>query len=232
MDKNSKLYRFGKPFIIMVVVFLIIGTIIYFIFQTGKHKANEDYVYTTIEENNRLTAITVPTINLKGKKIDKINEELKRVYENDKRYFVREYYYTQDLDGKILNLVTLTRNIARNGDGRYINRYRSYFINVDTSAVIDSSTILKKHNLTEEDVVKKVEDKIKEMYQKEIDDGYISEYSCDIECFKDMRNIDTNFDNLTIGTKSGKIVAYLPFYEYVDFGNNYTRDDFLFYIEK
>ena len=216
----------------MVIVFLIIGIICYFIFQTGKRKTNEDYVYTSIEESNRLTSITVPTINLKGKEIEKINQELKRAYENDKRFYVREYYYSYDLDGEILNLVTLTRNIARDTDGRYINRYNSYFINVNTSSVISSSTILKNHHLTEEDVTKKVDEKIQEMYQKEINDEYISEYSCDLECFKDMRNIDTDFDNLTIGTINGKIVAYLPFYEFVNFGNNYTKDDFLFYIEK
>ena len=232
MDKNSKLYRFGKPFIIMVTIFIIVGVICFFIFKTGKIYNNKDIVYTIVNEKDRLSIITVPAINLKGNDIKKINNELKKAYENNKRYYLREYYYDYEVNDNILNLVTLTRNVIQGGNGRYIDSYNSYFINIDNSSIIKPETILKQHKLTKDDVVKKVEEKVKKMYQKEVDDKYINEYSCDFNCFKEKRNIDLSYENLTIGLENGKIVAYMPFYTYVDYGNSYDKEDFKFEIEK
>ena len=163
MDKNSKLYRFGKPFIIMVTIFIIVGVICFFIFKTGKIYNNKDIVYTIVNEKDRLSIITVPAINLKGNDIKKINNELKKAYENNKRYYLREYYYDYEGNDNILNLVTLTRNVIQGGSGRYIDSYNTYFVNIDNSSIIKPETILKQHKLTKDDVVKKVEEKVKKI---------------------------------------------------------------------
>lgn len=232
MDKNYKLYQSGKLFIIMVLIFLVLGIICFFVFKTGRIYDNKDIVYTTINKENRLSTITVPAINLKGDDVKKINKELKRVYENNRKYYVSEYYYDYEVDDDILNLVTLTRNIDRGSNGKYIDTYTSYFIDTRTSKTISVDKILKRHNLTKEQISEEIDKQVKEMYQKEIEDGFISEYSCSINCFKEMRNMDTTYENLTIGLKNDKIVVYLPFYTSVEYGNDYTKDDFLFKIEK
>lgn len=230
IDKNSKLYNFGKPFLILVLIFIVVYILSNFIFQTGKIKPSKEYVYTIIEKNNRLRERTVPTINLRGKKIKKINQEIKRLYERNEKYRFRNFYYSYDVTDNILSLVVLSNYLPDDAE-QYIYQYNTYFINVKTSKVLTVDEILKKYNKTKVDISEQVDEQMKKMYQTELEEKVITESSCDYQCFKDERNMDSDFDNLALAIKEGKLVAYTPFYEYTSYDTKlYTKDDFMFKI--
>lgn len=190
-------------FIVLIVIFLCIN-IINNNRNSNKDFKNKDYVYTQIENNNS----KLPYINIKGAKIEKVNDILYDVFYdvvNDKRNSFNYKYY---LDDEILYIfIDIVEYINDIKNPRYI----AYYININTGNLYNVEDILNKHKLTLNDVSQIIDEKLNSSYIEETELGYVEKGFCDFECYKDIHNINPLNKRLSLFYDGKKLIGYLNY---------------------
>ena len=214
----------GGLVVFAIIISLYTSTFKNDVIKTIKINKSKDLIYTTKERVIDGKKSEVPYINMKGKNIAKLNQDLEE--------FVNKYYnnptsiisYTYDVSDKILSLVVKVAYF----DKVYYPDFRTYNINLSDLSVLSDEDLLTKFNLTEEDVSNKIEDKFTYFYNDALNKGYYSG-ECDYNCFLYFRGDKDYLDNIHYYIKNNKLYVYKAFnvYSIYDEEKYFTEDDFL-----
>ena len=163
-EKNNK-----KTLIIVLVVFVVLTIILLVLNNNTSHeKALTNYEYIIEKETSYSddeSKGNLPVINLKGKDIEKINDEIMKNYYDigylDEYHYQYEYSVFED----ILSLRIDITNIDGTEYGT-TNIY-TYNINVKDGKLLSDQEVLDHFEITGNIIDKKVEERFKDFYQQD-----------------------------------------------------------------
>ena len=163
-EKNNK-----KTLIIILVVFVVL-TIILLVLKnnTSNEKALTNYEYIIEKETNYSDDESkgkLPVVNLKGKDIEKINEEIMRNYYDIGYLDKYDYRYEYSVYEDILSLRIDITNI----DGSEYGTSTIYVYNINTKdgTLLNNQDLLDHFEITGNIIDKKVEERFKNFYQQD-----------------------------------------------------------------
>lgn len=214
MKSNKKKFYIIIAFIILIVIIFIFNIV-----NTSKNKnkeiSNKDYVFTQVENNNKQM---LPYINIKGDKIDIINDKISTEYFNivlnDKNTFTYNYYIED-------NILYIFITIEKYNENNIMNpKYIAYYINVDDGTIYNIKDILKKHKIDYNSIESKITKIINSSYVEETELGYVEKGFCDFECYLDIHDISSLNKNMMLSYDGINFKIYL----------NYTVET-IYYVE-
>lgn len=215
----------NKIIIILVSVFLIVTLIVYGIIKANNRNYNNlkidktKYIVYTKESNEASYYVQdIPYINIKGKSIEIINNDINTYLDNFKKDNI-DIYYEYNINGKILSLILIVKDHSKI-ESATLTYFRSYNINIDTLELLSNKVVLNYFNLTEQDVSVKIENDLKEYYSNLVSNSIIKEKECNYDCFLGNRDIKSNnyIDGVEYFIRNGQLIAFkpivfIPFYD-------------------
>lgn len=225
--------RFLYIVITIIVIFIFIMTYYY---ASGTNNSYSKYkidkskkiVYTIYNQDK----IIVPTINVKGKNIEKINN---KIIDKANKYIStdnRVINYDYDISGKILSLAIQYADYNEKDRSPKIT-YDVYNIDLEEKKALSNKEVLNIYEVNENDVKGIVESKFGEYYTTVLNKEYMSEDKCDYECFLYFRGIiyEQYMKEAYYYIKDGDLYVIRPFniFSYYDEDKYFT--DSHFYIQ-
>lgn len=163
-EKNNK-----KTLIIVLVVFVILTVVLLVLKNNASHeKALTNYEYIIEKETNYSddeSKGNLPVVNLKGKDIEKINEEIMKNYYDvgylDEYYYQYEYSVYEDILSLKIDITDI--------DGTEYGTSTIYVYNINTKdgTLLNNQDLLDHFEITGNIIDKKVEEKFKDFYQQD-----------------------------------------------------------------
>ena len=213
MVKNRKKMKNDKVLLVGILIVVIIIIFIYAFsnkssFNKYKVFSNRAFVYSIY--NNDKYDISVPSINIKGDKVNIINNTIIDKANDFLQYEGNTISYSYEINEKIISLAVQYFN----GEGKKYS-IDVYNINYITRDLLNNEDMLGLYNISQSDVNPIIEGKFIEYYNKLLEKN-IYNNECDYErCFLGLREIDGDF---------GKDVSY-----YIKNGNLYAIKTFNIY---
>lgn len=158
INKNKKIL------IILLIIFTIITAILIILNDSKKESKalkEQDYIIEK-ETNYSKTKGLLPLINLKGKDIEKVNNEIINNYykaaykEND------TFYYEYSIQKDILSILTIVTYTDDTEYGKI--EYYAYNIDIKTNKLLKNEEVLKKFDLDIKKYETKINDRLKVYY--------------------------------------------------------------------
>ena len=224
-------------YIIVALIMILIFIMIYYYavsrnsFSKYKQDKKEKIVYSIYNKDK----INVPTINVKGKNIDKLNDKIidkanKYISKNNR---IIDYDY--QINGKILSLAIQYVDSNEKGRSPKIT-YDVYNINLKTKKILNKKDILDIYEIKKSDVEEIVAAKFSEYYSDILKKGYMKEDICDYECFLYFRGIvfEQYLKEYYYYIKNGDLYVIRPFnlFSYYDEDKYFTSKHFFIQITK
>ncbi len=221
-----------------IIVGLIIFTIILLIYNSTfkndalsriKSNRRKDLIYTVKQKTVDGRHSEVPYINIKGKNIEKLNQEIEEFTSECFKEGTDLISYQYDVSDKILSLVVKTAHF----DKIYYPDFRTYNINLSDLSILTDDDILDKFNLTTTNVSNKIENRFKEFYNDMLDNNYYGG-ECDYNCFLYFRGDKDYLSDIHYYLKDNKLYVYKAFnvYSVYDEENYFTEDDFFIQVSE
>lgn len=179
---------------------------------------SEEYVYTKesyTHDDNLISKL--PYINVKGENINVINNKLiSKYYEiiTVDQQFMSYVYYTND---NILSLIV--KIYSKSSPESYPNEVFIYNVDLNSGTVIDDNQLLKKFNLSNEELSEIIRNDIKDYYDYEIKKGYTAS-DCNFDCYLNGTNSLPILDNCYYYVKDN----YLFVYKSISLNNDFFYD--------
>ncbi len=223
---NSLLYT------IIFSVIAVISIVMYFIINSDKGQdsyiakadASKDYVYTikTVQnmhnESDEVGYDKVPSINLKGTQYDDINNEIMTQYEKleaEGNYIYYQYQFNQSDD--ILSLVIKYMYYPIESIYPIIN-FTTYNIDLVTGEVLDDESLLKRYNVTSDQIKVYLKSTFQGYYDDIIKNNLYTKKECNYDCFLKNRGITTNYlEDISFYVDDGKLTLFKYFYRDSDY---------------
>ncbi|MBQ8193459.1 MAG: hypothetical protein IJZ46_05260 [Bacilli bacterium] len=186
-----------------------------------------EIIYPVYEKDDYI----VPAININDENINIINQE---IVNKANTYLAKKgssISYNYSISGEIISLAI--QYVELDKFERPIVSFDTYNINVLKKHVLSDEEILSKLSVSEEEIYNIVSSKFREFYKDEVDKKVL-DGECDYECFLYMRGIED--DNYTKDRKlyinSGNLYVLKAFDIYSPFSeeNYFTFNDYLFQI--
>jgi len=196
-----------------------------------KKKIYKPLVYTKYKKsNNKEVLVQVPTINIRNKIVEKINNEIASDLEKFLKKDNNKVTYEWELNGKVLSLVI--EKVDNNTLYTPEIKFKTYNINIEEGVILSDSDLLNIYSISREEISKKIESQFMDHYKKELDEGYFDEHECNYECYLGWRNIDNYLDNVEYYIHDKNLYVYKEFSVYSVYGEEryFTDDDFLIFI--
>lgn len=201
--------RENKKKLLLVLLLIIVMVIvsIYINHQKDvKVYLSDSYIYTKESAGNDAGFTSdLPYINIKGEEISNINTDLiKKYYEVitvDKLFMKYKYYKNNN----ILSLIVKT--YYKSSPDSYPSEVFIYNIDIKRGKVINDSELLSMFNISRDDVSEIIRDELKEYYNYEIKNNYISN-ECDFDCYLNGSNSLPILDNCKYYIKDNYLFAY------------------------
>ena len=207
----------NKIIIIIISVFLIASLMVYGIIKINGRNYNykkiekSKYIVYTRESNEANYYIQdIPSINLKGKSIEIINQDIDTYLNNFKKDNI-DIYYEYNINGIILSLILIVEDHSKI-ETATLTYYRAYNININTLELLSNKSVLDYFNVTEQDVSNKLERDLKTYYKDLVNNSIIKENECNYKCFLESRDINSNnyIDNIEYFIRNGELIAFKP----------------------
>ena len=226
MTKKKKQYN--KTLIICISTILIISIIIYsFInynnkdFRNIKQEKTKYLVYTKETKQSGNYTQNIPYINIKGKKIEIINNNIinyLNVFKNNNTSIDYEY----SINGIVLSIILKVEDHSI--EVATTPYFRSYNINLNTNELISNKALLNELNIKEEDVKNRIDETLKYYYLDISKKEYFDIRECNYECFLINREIDKNdlLKDSEYFVRNGKLVVFKPYI----FASFYGEEDY------
>jgi len=179
----------NKKLIIILGALLLISIILFFLITFHK-KGNSVYINSyvskleakdiNLDENicdidNVLKYSNIPYFNINNELFSQINEEIMTDFLLRTCYQSGFIDYEASLNDNILS-VAINISYDTDDDLAYLE-YKTYNINVDNNTIMNNSEILKRFNVSKNDVENVVLSKLKEYYEYEKDKKYLTNQS-------------------------------------------------------
>ena len=163
-EKNNK-----KILIFVIIIFIVLTIILLVINNNTSHeKALTNYEYIIEKETNYSddeSKGNLPVINLKGKDIEKINDEIMKNYYDIGYLDDYNYQYEYSVYKDILSLRVDITNI--DGSEYGTATIYTYNINVKDGTLLSDQELLDHFEITGNIIDKKVEERFKDFYQQD-----------------------------------------------------------------
>lgn len=92
------------------------------------------------------------------------------------------------------------------------NYYMAYNVDMNTKEVLTNYNLLKQFGYTEDDVIKKINTRLEDLYNAQIEQGYMDTNECDFNCFKGFSlDIEDIYSMYSLYVKDNKLYIYLTF---------------------
>ncbi|MBQ7104413.1 MAG: hypothetical protein IJN90_01005 [Bacilli bacterium] len=194
-----------KVLIVILVICLLITLILFFINNKNKKVdkalAGNEYIlereteYSKDESKGKL-----PLINLKGKEIEEINEEIINNYfdivNSEYDTYQYEYYIYEDI-------LSLFITITKFDDSEYGNiNYYSYNININSNELLTNDELIKYLKLDKNDITETIDTRLKDYYLKDSLNKDIS-----LEQYKER--ISYKYENVSFVLKENNLYGYV-----------------------
>ena len=198
-----------KFYIIGIVLILIVILLLINLSKNKENKnkeiANRNYVFSEIETNENQK---LPYINVKGDKIEKINDKLYEDFymttSNEENTYNYKYYLDDNLLYVFIEIEEYKNDIKN-------PRYISYYIDINNGTLYNLEDILKLHDLDINRLTTIIDNKLNSSYVEETELGYVEEGFCDFECYKDIHNINPLNKRIALFYDGEKLTAYLNY---------------------
>lgn len=212
MKKKEK----NIPLFVSITVFLLVVIIGYYFYN----KDNENYNYLKIDKSKYLIYTISkkksgnynqykPYLNINSEMAGYINEDIDLYINSFDKENVCITYET-DLNGKILSLIIKVEDYSF-AESAVVLSFRSYNLKLDTMELLSKDEVLNYFEMTEDDVILKLEEKIIDYYNKLIDKGTINERECNYNCFLKARNFGSSAEDNEYFIRDGKLIVFKPF---------------------
>lgn len=207
----------NKIVIFSVSIFLIVTLIVYGITKANSRNYNDKkidktkyLVYTKETKEAEYYVQDIPYINIKGRSIEIINNDIETYLSNFEKNNV-DIYYEYNINGVLLSLILIVEDHSKI-ESATITYFRSYNININTLELLSNQSILNYFNITEQDVSNKLEKDLKDYYSNLVKKSIIKEKECNYDCFLKSRDIKSNYyiDNVEYFIRNGKLIVFKP----------------------
>ena len=227
-NKNNKKTRMDYSLILMVffILMAVACLITYFVManQSSGQKINKldtskAYVYTVkkLENKNSESEETVydkiPSINLKGKKYQQLNNEILNQYHSlvkNNNYIYYGYQFNQS--GDILSLMVTYTYYPEQVVYPIIN-FETYHINLKSGKILTDQELLEMYQVSEGQIQVYLEAKFKKYYSDLVKGGYYTKKQCDYDCFLKNRGISKDYlEGTSFYVEDGKLTLFKYYY--------------------
>ena len=228
---KMKLLVFSVSF---VVICSILGFVMYYymyyVNYIPKTNKNKPYVYTIDEYENSTqdgTYDRIPTINLKGNKFKKINQAIKKNYDEVSKTLEYDYSYDFNKSKNILAVKITYSYFLNEGDQYPTRQFETFNIDLRNGKILSNSDILKKYNLTEKRVNSFIESKFKAFYKDLVAGKFYTKKECNYDCFLEQRGLTNNYlSNASYYIEDGSLTLFMYYNIYSD----YLEEQYLKYV--
>lgn len=245
-NKNKNKKRNNEIFLIIIfisVVALVFFACVVVVNLSGlnyvkKENKNKNYIYTIKREKNPYQEDTydkIPKININSEKIKNINQKILLNYEQVSAKTEYNYDYKYSKSRGILSLLITYAYYLTDNDDEPTRYFETINIDLKTGNVLNDSDVLKKFNLTKNQVNDYLSVKFYNIYTDLINHKYFTKKECDYKCFLKNRQISDNYLNgVNFYVENGSLVAYKFFYTYSSYEEQdyFKADDYKFIIKK
>lgn len=240
---KSKANRHLSYLLLLILLILVfIGYLIYYYFQNkvyvSKINDNKNYVYTIMKNENTYQEgkyDKIPKININSSQVKKINAAIIDNYNDVSKRIEYDYYYKFNISENILSLLIAYAYYQSETDSEPIRNFETINIDLRTGKILNDDDILKKYNLTKNQINEYLSIKFLDFYNGLVKNKYFTEKECNYECFMKNRKISDNYLNgVNFYIENKSLIAYKFFYTVSPYNEQYyfNSDDYKFIIKK
>lgn len=182
----------GQKIVLSIMLSFFGILIIFAVFVKCNHKKNE---------------LDVPGGSANSQALEnKINEYYETNKENDENISAK----SNTLNGVYTALITTYK---KSSVGDYnIPIYKAYYYSTNDSKELARSEVLEQFGYTDDYVKNKISNHFKNLYNQEIEKGYVEGHECDFEeCYLSFYRDLNTLDNYALYVENNKLYAYISF---------------------
>ncbi len=231
IEISKKLFITLVTIIILTIIALIIKSIYVKDYDDYKIDKDKEFIYTYKTYNNSDTSI--PFININNDYVSNLNKELQKFgmnYENSNTSN-NSMSYRYNVSDNIVSLVIIIKKL--DSSDRLIFDYVTYVFDLKQDGkVLKDEEILKKYNISIDEVNTEISSQMVQKYNDEINKNIIPSECMYNPCYLQLRNVEKYTDNAHYYIEDGWLVAYSSYNTYSEYKEEdyFGRDDFKFYI--
>ena len=238
MDMKIGKIEISKKLFITFIVVVLLAIIAFIVkkvyitkYENYKIDKDKEFIYTYKTYNSSDTSI--PYINIDTDYIKNLNNEIQKFginYETSNTSN-NSMSYRYNVSDNIVSLVIILKKLDSNN--KLVIDYMTYVFDLNQDGkVLKDEEILKKYNISVDEVDYEISSQMVQKYNDEIDKKIIPgecEYN---PCYLNLRNVSKYTDNAHYFIEDGWLVVYTTYNTYSQYKEEdyYGRDDFKFYI--
>lgn len=228
-NKNNKKTRMDYSLILMVffILMAIVCLVLYFVMvnQSSDHMVqkldtSKAYIYTVKKTENKNSESEeavydkVPSINLKGKKYQQLNNKILNQYSSLVKSNNYIYYgYQFDQSKNILSLL-VTYTYYPDQVVYPITNFDTYHIDLKSGKILTDQELLEMYHVSEKQIQVYLESKFKKYYSDLVHGGYYTKKQCNYDCFLKNRGISKDYLEATsLYVDDGKLTLFKYYYK-------------------
>lgn len=195
--------KIEKNYIIVIIILFIVFSIVLLICLPFTKKN----IYTEESSNDS----KLPKINIDSSDGNAINEYLDTLYQKYTSDGKSKFNYTYFEYQNILSILIIIDSYDEETDS-YIRKYMSFNIDKETKKYINKEELVNLLNSDLSTVKTKVESRLNDFYQDEINEKYVEPNECDFDCYISyLRNLDVILEDVVLVIEDNRLVAYTNF---------------------
>ena len=205
--RNYKVYVIT---LVVVIVLFFILSILNLLNKndTSKEFKHSDYIKTIDTVDNKDEKSKLPYINIKSNEVKKINNQISELFYDITNYETNSFTYEYFVNDDIVSLLIKIKKIDEMNVLLMNESYISYNIDIKNKKQISKDELLSKYNVTYDTINNMIDERMRNFYNFEIENGYIDE-ECDYEGYLGWRNITLPTNDIALIVDNKTIEEYL-----------------------
>lgn len=232
VEISKKLFITFIVVVVLAIIAFIVSKVYTKDYEDYKIDDDKEFIYTYETYSSSETDIPYVNINIEfAKSLNKSLQELGSSYKSSTTPNV-SMNYQYNINNNIVSLVIIFKKL--NEKNELVFDYVTYVFDLEKEGkVLTDSEILKKYNITVDDVNEEINLQMVKKYDNEINNNVLPGTCNYIDCFLKLRNINKFTDNAHYFVEDGKLVVYTSYNVYSEYKEEeyFTREDFKFYIK-
>lgn len=219
--------------LILLIILILLSVIFIFLYnrpinyQNKLIDSSKDIVYDKISTNKD----NVPYINIKSEVVNKINNEIDKMYEEYKYFSPDGFSYKYNVSKNILSII-IKAYVVKPESTHYDMIYKSYNIDLKNNKLLTNKEILDRFNITEKKMEYYLYNKFINYYSDLISKKYFTEKECDFDCFLETKNVENLLDDNYYYINDNHLELYKNFNIFTEYkeDNYFNEESFHFII--
>lgn len=196
-------------------LYILIGIVVVFLFVlllNIKYNKIDNKTYKNLNlvfKMNNFGKNYMPYININTNEINNLNKEIVTFYYQTINNSKNSFIYNSKIVDNVVQVLIKTKEYDTSNTF-YNEKYLVYYINTDTNKIMPKSEFIHKFSIND-NITNKINSKLHNIYEKNINEGYLEKEVCDYECFLEINNINSLNDNLVYYIDDNNINVYLNY---------------------